>query len=166
MNDSLMLLFLVVIVLIGAGDLSRYMADMATGLGFEVFVCDPRPERAEAWTMPGVHVSREMPDDIVQRLQPDARTAVVALTHDPKLDDLALIDALQTSAFYVGAIGSRSNSDARRRRLREHFEVNCHYITVAALSALADEGKLPKEKVAEAIAKYGLQTEKINPLHA
>lgn len=53
-----------------------------------------------------------------------------------------------------------------RYRLREHFEVNRHYITVAALSALADEGKLPKEKVAEAIAKYGLQTEKINPLHA
>lgn len=112
------------LILIGAGDLSRYMADMATGLGFEVFVCDPRPERTEAWTMPGVQVSREMPDDIVQRLQPDARTAVVALTHDPKLDDLALIDALQTSAFYVGAIGSRSNSDARRRRLREHFDLS------------------------------------------
>lgn len=53
-----------------------------------------------------------------------------------------------------------------RYRLREHFEVNRHYITVAALSALADEGKLPKAKVAEAIAKYGIQTEKINPLHA
>ena len=112
------------LILIGAGDLSRFMAEMAIGMGFEVFVCDPRAERASGWTMPGVPISAEMPDDIVQRLQPDARTAVVALTHDPKLDDLALIDALQTSAFYIGAIGSRRNSSVRRQRLREHFDLD------------------------------------------
>jgi xanthine dehydrogenase accessory factor len=70
-----------------------------------------------------VTVSHEMPDDLIQRLQPDARTAVVTLTHDPKLDDLALIDALQSDAFYVGAIGSRRNSSQRRERLRTHFDI-------------------------------------------
>ena len=69
----------------------------------------------------GVVLSREMPDDLILRLRPDARTAVVALTHDPKLDDLALIDALQSDAFYVGAIGSRRHTGLRRDRLREHF---------------------------------------------
>ncbi|WP_374676433.1 XdhC family protein [Ideonella sp.] len=109
------------LVLIGAGDLARFLAEMAGALGFEVIVCDPRPEQAVAWDLPGVAVHREMPDDLILRLQPDARTAVVALTHDPKLDDLALIDALSTPAFYVGAIGSRRHSAQRRQRLREHF---------------------------------------------
>lgn len=69
-------------------------------------------------------VSHEMPDDLILRLQPDARTAVIALTHDPKLDDLALIDALQSDAFYVGAIGSRRNTTLRQERLREHFDLS------------------------------------------
>lgn len=112
------------LVLIGAGDLSRFMSEMALSLGFEVMVCDPRPEQRASWALPGVHVSHEMPDDLLQRLRPDARTAVVALTHDPKLDDLALIDALQSEAFYVGAIGSRRNAQQRRQRLQEHFDLS------------------------------------------
>lgn len=115
------------LIVIGAGDLSRFLCEMALGLGFELIVCDPREEQAQGWTfggeLPGVTLTREMPDDCVQRLQPDARTAVIALTHDPKLDDLALMDALATPAFYVGAIGSRRNSEQRRARLREHFDV-------------------------------------------
>ena len=109
------------LIVIGAGDLSRYLCEIALGLGFEVHVCDPRPEQSMGWDLPGARLSHEMPDDLVQRLRPDARTAVVALTHDPKLDDLALIDALASPAFYVGAIGSRRNSSQRRERLREHF---------------------------------------------
>ncbi len=111
------------LIVIGAGDLSRYLCEMALSVGFEVIVCDPREEQRASWGMPGVAVSHEMPDDLVQRLRPDARTAVVALTHDPKLDDLALIDALQSDAFYVGAIGSRRNSQHRRERLRTHFDI-------------------------------------------
>lgn len=111
------------LIVIGAGDLSRYLCEMALSVGFEVIVCDPREEQRASWSMPGVAVSHEMPDDLVQRLRPDARTAVVALTHDPKLDDLALIDALQSDAFYVGAIGSRRNSQHRRERLRTHFDI-------------------------------------------
>jgi len=109
------------LVLIGAGDLARFLAEMALGLQFEVIVCDPREERHAGGALDGVTFSHEMPDDLIQRLQPDARTAVVALTHDPKLDDLALIDALQSEAFYVGAIGSRQHTALRRQRLREHF---------------------------------------------
>jgi len=109
---------------IGAGDLSRFLCQMALSLGFEVIVCDPRPSHRATWDLPGTTLSHEMPDDLVLRLRPDARTAVVALTHDPKLDDLALIDALQSEAFYVGAIGSRRNSSARRARLHEHFDLS------------------------------------------
>lgn len=109
------------LIVIGAGDLSRFLSEMALGLGFDVIVCDPRQEPHASWDLPGVVLSREMPDDLVLRLQPDARTAVVALTHDPKLDDLALIDALRSSAAYVGAIGSRRHAALRRQRLREHF---------------------------------------------
>ncbi|PXW97599.1 xanthine dehydrogenase accessory factor [Sphaerotilus hippei] len=112
------------LILIGAGDLSRFMSQMALSLGFEVIVCDPRAEQRASWQLDGVTLSHEMPDDLILRLQPDARTAVVALTHDPKLDDLALIDALQSDAFYVGAIGSRRNSALRRARLHEHFDLS------------------------------------------
>lgn len=119
------------LIVIGAGDLARYVCEMALSMGFEVVVCDPREEHRSTWSLEGVTLSREMPDDLVVRLRPDARTAVVALTHDPKLDDLALIEALQSEAFYVGAIGSRRNSDQRRARLREHFG-----LTEDALQAL------------------------------
>lgn len=112
------------LILIGAGDLSRFMCQMALSLGFEVIVCDPREEHRASWQMDGVLLSHEMPDDLILRLRPDARTAVVALTHDPKLDDLALIDALQSEAFYVGAIGSRRNSAQRRERLHTHFDLS------------------------------------------
>lgn len=119
------------IIVIGAGDLSHFLCQIALSMGFEVVVCDPREEYRTSWQLHGVTLSHEMPDDIILRLQPDARTAVVTLTHDPKLDDLALIDALHSKAFYVGAIGSRRNSEQRRERLRTHFG-----IAEAALQAL------------------------------
>lgn len=112
------------LIAIGAGDLTRFLCQMALGLGFEVIVCDPRDEHRASWNLEGVTVSREMPDDLILRLRPDSRTAIVALTHDPKLDDMALIDALQSEAFYVGAIGSRRNTALRRNRLREHFDLS------------------------------------------
>jgi len=108
-------------IVIGAGDTSRYLCRIALTLGFEIVVCDPRDTQQAPWQEEGIAFTREMPDDLILRLGPDRRTAVVALTHDPKLDDLALIDALQSDAFYVGAIGSRRNTRLRRARLREHF---------------------------------------------
>lgn len=109
-------------LLIGAGQLAEYLATMALFSGFSVTVCDPRAEYRGAWSVPGVTVSSAMPDDLVQSFRPDPRSCVVALTHDPKLDDLALLEALKTDAFYVGAIGSRRNNEARRQRMIEYFE--------------------------------------------
>jgi xanthine dehydrogenase accessory factor len=109
-------------LLIGAGQLAEYLATMAKFSGFAVTLCDPRAEYRTAWSLPGVEITTEMPDDAVLAFRPDRRSCVVALTHDPKLDDLALLEALQSEAFYVGAIGSRRNADARRDRMIEHFD--------------------------------------------
>ena len=108
-------------LLIGAGQLTEYLATMALFSGFAVTVCDPREEYRGGWSVPGAKVVSEMPDDVVESFKPDRRSCVVALTHDPKLDDLALMEALKTEAFYVGAIGSRRNNEARHQRMVEHF---------------------------------------------
>ena len=107
------------LVLIGAAQLTRYLAEMARMLDYQVVVIDPREEYYTSWDMPGLEVNRGMPDDVITALNLDGHSAVVALTHDPKLDDLALMEALKSPAFYVGAIGSRKNNDARRKRLVE-----------------------------------------------
>ena len=109
-------------LLIGAGQLTEYLATMALFNGFAVTVCDPREEYRGSWSVPGATVVSDMPDDVVLAFKPDRRTCVVALTHDPKLDDLALLEALNTEAFYVGGIGSRRNNEARRARMIEHFD--------------------------------------------
>ncbi len=110
------------LLMIGAGQLTEYLATMALFSGFSVTVCDPREEYRGAWQVPGVTLSHDMPDDVVRGFRADRRTAIVALTHDPKLDDLALLEALGTEAFYIGAIGSRRNQQLRHARLIEHFE--------------------------------------------
>ena len=108
-------------LLIGAGQLAEYLATMALFNGFAVTVCDPREEYRGSWNVPAATVVSDMPDDVVAAFKPDRRSCVVALTHDPKLDDLALLEALNTNAFYVGGIGSRRNNEARRARMVEHF---------------------------------------------
>lgn len=109
-------------LLIGAGQLGEYLATMALFCGFTVTVCDPREEYRGTWSVPGATIDPGMPDDVVTAFKPDKRSCVLALTHDPKLDDLALLEAIKTEAFYVGAIGSRRNNAARRQRMIEHFE--------------------------------------------
>src|SRR5256885_4210715 len=110
-------------LVIGASQLSKYLAQIAVGLDYQVTVCDPREEYMETWDIPGVTLVRTMPDDTVLAMHLDERCAVVALTHDPKLDDLALMEALKSPAFYVGALGSRANNAKRRERLLE-FDVS------------------------------------------
>jgi xanthine dehydrogenase accessory factor len=111
-------------LLIGAGQLTEYLATMALFSGFAVTVCDPREEYRSAWSVAGAVVKSDMPDDVVNAFKPDRRSCVIALTHDPKLDDLALLEALNTEAFYIGAIGSRRNNEARHQRMAEHFELS------------------------------------------
>lgn len=106
-------------LVIGAGALTRVLAPMAQALDFEVIVCDPREEQRPGFDLSGVVYSTEMPDDCAQALQLDPHTAVVAATHDPKLDDLVLLEALKSPAFYVGALGSRGNTARRKERLAQ-----------------------------------------------
>ncbi|MDH1655050.1 XdhC family protein [Pseudomonas mosselii] len=108
-------------LLIGAGALAEYLATMALFNGFRVAVCDPRPEHMATWSVAGVEYLKGMPDDVVRDFKADLRTCIIAVSHDPKLDDLALLEALHGPAFYIGAIGSRRNSQLRRERLIEHF---------------------------------------------
>lgn len=114
------------LLLIGAGQLSATVAQMASLLDFDVLVCDPREEYVTTFKsqLPGVQHVAGMPDDVVRDLVVDARTAIVALTHDPKLDDMALLEALKSNAFYVGALGSRINQQRRKQRLADHFNLS------------------------------------------
>jgi xanthine dehydrogenase accessory factor len=105
------------LLIIGAGQLSRVVAQMALALDFEVICCDPREEYHLSWDIANTAFSKAMPDDLVQELQLDPHCAVIAVTHDPKLDDMVLLEALKSPAFYVGALGSRGNTAKRKQRL-------------------------------------------------
>lgn len=107
------------LLIIGAGQLSTYLAQMAQALDYQITICDPREEYTTTFDVPGVVLRRGMPDDVVTEMNLDGHSAVVTLTHDPKLDDMALLEALKSPAFYIGAIGSKKNNDARRKRLAE-----------------------------------------------
>jgi xanthine dehydrogenase accessory factor len=100
-----------------------YLAQMALALDYAVSVCDPRKSYYAAWDVAGAPWVPGFPDDQVLAMVPDEGTAIVALTHDPKLDDMALLEALTTPAFYVGALGSKLTSDRRRERLLSYFDL-------------------------------------------
>ncbi len=105
--------------IVGAVHISQVLAPMAEMLGYEVTVIDPRGAWASEDRFKGINLDREWPDDALEVLAPDTRTAVVTLTHDPKLDDPALHVALRSSAFYIGCLGSRRTHAARSERLLE-----------------------------------------------
>lgn len=107
--------------IVGAGQISYYLSQMAQALDYDVTICEPRDEYGAEWRVPGTRMVATMPDDAFLAMQADARCAVVALTHDPKLDDMLLLEALRSPAFYVGAVGSRLNDSKRRERLSHHF---------------------------------------------
>jgi xanthine dehydrogenase accessory factor len=105
-------------LLIGANHLARYVTQFALALDYQVQVCDPRADYHELWDLPRVPLTTVMPDDAVLALKHYQRTIILTLTHDPKLDDMALMEALNTDAFYIGALGSKLSSDQRRERMR------------------------------------------------
>lgn len=144
------------LLLIGAGQLSQAVAQMASMLDFEVLVCDPREEYAATLAngLGGVRRVEGMPDDVVRELVPDAHTAIVALTHDPKLDDMALLEALHSNAFYVGALGSRRNQDTRKKRLAEHFDLTAEELArLHGPVGLALGAKTPAEIAVSIVAE-------------
>ena len=106
------------LVVVGAVHIAQALVPMAAGLGYAVTVTDPRRAFATDERFPEVAISTDWPDETLDAMRPDARTAIVTLTHDPKLDDPALDRALRSPAFYIGALGSRKTHAARLERLR------------------------------------------------
>ena len=129
------------LIVVGAVHIAQALAPMAAQIGWAVTVVDPRRSFATGERFPGVTIRTDWPDEAMTELAPDTRTAVVTLTHDPKLDDPALDAALRSPAFYIGALGSRKTHAARLKRLRElgHGE--------AALARIRGPVGLPIEAV-------------------
>jgi xanthine dehydrogenase accessory factor len=154
-------------VIIGAGQLSLYTADFALASDFEVIVIDPREEYAEGINREDVTFVKGMPDDVLLQIGVDQHTAVVALTHDPKLDDMALMEALKSPAFYVGALGSRKNTQKRKERLLE-FDLNQEQVDrlhgpVGLYIGALTPPEIAVSILAEVIAvKYGISIPKKN----
>lgn len=149
------------LILVGAGQLSQYVCQMAMAADYQVAVIDPREEFAEGIQLAGVEFLRDMPDDALMQLGIDNHTAIVALTHDPKLDDLALIDALKSPAFYVGALGSRATTAKRRERLRlfdlSHEEIGALHGPVGLYIGAKTPPEMAISILAEVTAaKYGV----------
>jgi xanthine dehydrogenase accessory factor len=107
------------LIVVGAVHIAQALVPFATSCGFSVTVVDPRRSFASDERFPDVTISTDWPDEALEKFAPDNRTAVVTLTHDPKLDDPALDHALKSQAFYIGALGSRRTHAARLKRLRE-----------------------------------------------
>jgi len=152
-------------VLIGAGQLSLYTADFALAADFEVIVIDPREEYAEGIDRNDLTFIKGMPDDVLLELDIDAHTAVIALTHDPKLDDMALMEALKSSAFYIGALGSKMNTQKRKDRLLD-FDLSKEQVEKLHGPVGLRIGALPPPEIAISImaevlaVKYGTTTQK------
>ena len=110
-------------LVIGASEIAHYLAEVASTVDFQVFVCDPREEYKSAWRAKGAQWIDGMPDDAVLAFKPDGHSVILTVSHDPKLDDMALLEALKSDAFYVGAVGSSRTSMERRKRLAD-FELS------------------------------------------
>ncbi|SEL68677.1 XdhC family protein [Halomonas daqiaonensis] len=106
------------LILAGISPVADACAEFAQTLGFEVIVCDPREEARAGFCVEGVEIHSVLPSTFIASGACHAATAVVALTHDPRIDDLAMIEAVRTPAFYIGVMGSRKTSAARAERLR------------------------------------------------
>jgi len=107
------------LIIVGAVHIAQALAPIAALAGYDVTIVDPRGAFATEARFPGVALTEEWPDDAMKRLAPDSRTAVVTLTHDPKLDDPALHVALRSEAFYIGSLGSKKTHASRQARLAE-----------------------------------------------
>lgn len=107
------------LLIIGANELSKYVAELALLLNYQILICDPRENIDTSWITENMAFTSNMPDEVVTTLSPMEQSIVLALTHDPKMDDMALMQALTMELFYVGAIGSHKTQASRRERLKQ-----------------------------------------------
>jgi xanthine dehydrogenase accessory factor len=114
-------------LVIGASEIAHYLAEVASTVDYQVFVCDPREEYRTAWRAKDTKWIPGMPDDAVLAFRPDGHSVILTVSHDPKLDDMALLEALKSEAFYVGAVGSSRTNAERRKRLAD-FELTSQQI--------------------------------------
>jgi xanthine dehydrogenase accessory factor len=141
------------LILVGAVHIAQALAPMAALAGYAVSVIDPRRSFATDARFPDLDLSTEWPDEAMARLKPDRRTAVVTLTHDPKLDDPALIAALSADTFYVGALGSRKTHAARLARLKEAGLTDAQFARIHGPVGLAIGAVSPAEIAVSILAQ-------------
>jgi xanthine dehydrogenase accessory factor len=106
-------------LLVGAGQLAHSLAELGLAMDYEVIVTDPRQEFLDQWEGPPVELIQGMPDDVIREHASDRHSVIITLTHDPRIDDMALMEALGTDAWYVGALGSQRTTEKRLARLRQ-----------------------------------------------
>ena len=153
--------------LIGAGQVSACLAQMAQMLDYHVVVCDPREAQLAQWTVEGVQLVQEMPDDAVRGYAMDSHSAIIALTHDPRIDDMGLMEALKTDAFFVGAMGSTRTSAKRRERLLQLDLTEAQIDRLHAPVGLPLGSKTPAEIALAILAQLAaLRSDKANTLAA
>ncbi len=133
------------LLLLGAGDVAKYVAEMALALGYNVTLCDPRPKYLDNWHVDGVKTTSRLPDDVVRERFSNPYSGIIALAHDPRVDDMALMEALKTDAFYIGAMGSERTSAARRKRLPELGLTKGEISVLRAPIGLQIQSKTPAE---------------------
>lgn len=107
------------LLLVGSGQLGESVAELALAMDYEVLVTDPRQQALDQWRGPAVTLLQGMPDDVVRKQAADRYSAIITLTHDPRIDDMALMEALSSEAWYVGALGSRRTTEKRKKRLQQ-----------------------------------------------
>jgi len=132
-------------IVVGAVHISQPLARMAAVAGYDVSIVDPRGSFASADRFPGVHLVNEWPDEAIPTLDPDRRTAIVTLTHDPKIDDPAIIAAINSPVFYIGSLGSSRTHAKRVERLRAAGIDNAGIARIHAPVGLAIKGRSPAE---------------------
>lgn len=133
------------LLLLGAGDVAKFVAEMALALEYDVILCDPRQKYLDNWHVEGVETTSRLPDDVVREKFSNPYSGIIALAHDPRVDDMALMEALKTDAFYVGAMGSERTSAARKERLPELGLTKDQIDTLYAPIGFQIQSKTPAE---------------------
>lgn len=133
------------LLMIGANQVAQYLAEFCSSLDFDTWVCDPRENAFQHWPVPFTQNFTQMPDDLIRDQANDAFTAIVTLSHDPRVDDMALMEALTTDAFYVGAMGSMKTTEARKKRLQQLDLTESQIAALKAPIGLSIGSKTPAE---------------------